>query len=144
MPKKLLNDEIIRDLKEAFKQLAGDVHVSVFSSNDKKAPTAQYAEITEGLIREFAEVDPRIKPSFHALESDTAKQYNVTTSPTILIAPEKYKIRFMGAPLGEEGRTFVMSVLMASRGASSLSKDSRARIKELSEPREIKVFVSPT
>jgi thioredoxin reductase (NADPH) len=68
----------------------------------------------------------------------------VTTSPTLLIAPEKYSIRWLGAPMGEEARSFLETLILVGLDKSHLSDQSLGVIKKIDSPRNIKVFVSPT
>jgi thioredoxin reductase (NADPH) len=63
----------------------------------------------------------------------------------VLISPDKYRIRYTGAPVGEEGRSFLTAVIMASTGKTILSDSAKKNILEdLREKRDIQVFVSPT
>jgi thioredoxin reductase (NADPH) len=68
----------------------------------------------------------------------------VQSSPTLLIDPEKYNIRWMGAPMGEEGRSFLEAMILVGMGKSELSDQSRPVVQRLDSPRDLKVFVSPT
>jgi thioredoxin reductase (NADPH) len=38
--------------------------------------------------------------------------------------PERYRIRWLGAPIGEEARTFVEALLMIGHRKSGLSEES--------------------
>src|SRR5574340_1075222 len=71
-------------------------------------------------------------------------KHGITRTPTLLLQPEKYRIRFIGAPAGEEARTLVLSLIMASTGKTILSDQTKARLADLKEPRNVKIFVSPT
>ena len=74
---------------------------------------------------------------------EESKKYDVEHSPTILFNPEEYKIRFTGAPIGEEGRSFIETIVMLSRKESGLTKKSKQQLKELTEKRNVMVFVTP-
>ncbi len=141
MAEPILNEAIIQDLKKSFEKLDAEVTVAVFT---KKGLNDQYNELTVQLITEIAEVDDRIKPEFHKIGDEDSKRYGVTSSPTLLICPEKYRIMFRGAPLGEEGRTLIMSLLMASTGHGSIREPSIKKLQKLDDRRQVKVFVSPT
>ena len=75
---------------------------------------------------------------------ELARKYNITRSPTLLIAPDRYSIRWLGAPLGEEARTFLEILILVGLGKSHLSDQSLNVVKKIDSPRNIKVFVSPT
>ena len=69
---------------------------------------------------------------------------NALRSPTVLIAPDKYRIRYTGTPHGEEGRSLLVSIMMASTGKTILTAQAMEKIAGLKEKRDIQVFVSPT
>jgi thioredoxin reductase (NADPH) len=139
--KKILTDQLKAEVKKGFKQLKDDVVLAVFI---KKGVNDPYNDVLTKLINEIAEVDKRIKPEFHKVGDAASKKYGVTRSPTLLVSPDKYSIRFTGAPLGEEGSTLIMSIIMASMGQVSMSDDSRLRLKRLREKRHVMIFTSPT
>ncbi len=141
MADKILNDAIVKDLKTSFEQLDSEVTVSVFT---KKGENDQYNELTRQLITEIAEVDGRIKPEFHEVGGAESERFGVHSSPTLLICPDKYRIMLRGAPLGEEGRTLVMALIMASNGRGAIREPSVKKLQKLEDRRLVKVFVSPT
>ncbi len=141
MAEPILNEAIIQDLKKTFEQLDAEVTVAVFT---KKGENDQYNELAVQIITEIAGVDKRIKPEMHEIGDEDSKRYGVTSSPSLLICPDKYRIMFRGAPLGEEGRTLVMSLIMASTGQGAIREPSIKKLQKLNDRRQVKVFVSPT
>jgi Alkyl hydroperoxide reductase, large subunit len=81
---------------------------------------------------------------FYKIGDGVSKKRGVERSPTLLINPDRYSIRFTGAPLGEEGRSLIISILMASTGKVLLSEASLKRLREIDSRRDVQVFVSPT
>lgn len=136
----LLPEETKKVLRETFKQLRDKVLVEVFI-NEESTP---FNEATAELVKGIAELAGKIEVKRYPLSSDAATQKGITRSPTILIAPDKYKIRYIGAPLGEEGRTLIMALLLASNNGTILSEGALKRLFELKEQRTVQVFVSPT
>jgi thioredoxin reductase (NADPH) len=61
-----------------------------------------------------------------------------------VIAPEKYNIRWLGAPMGEEGRTLLETILLVGMGESGLGDQASKVLKKTDSPRQVKVFVSPS
>jgi thioredoxin reductase (NADPH) len=141
MPKEILTEDIREILREGFKQLRDDVRLLVFT---QKGVNDQFNEFMTGIVTELSGIDKKIKPGFYTIESPDAKKYNVDRSPTLLIAPDKYNIRYTGAPLGEEGRSLITAIIMVSTGQSIISDDSKKRLSGLGEKRHVRVFVSPT
>jgi thioredoxin reductase (NADPH) len=139
--KGLLGEDTRKALSEAFEMLRDDVLIEVFvqpGQND------DLNEVTAGLMKAIAGLSPKIKVSVHDLKGEHAKKRGVSRSPSVLIAPDSYRIRFTGAPLGEEGISFIQTLLRVSLGESTLTPDSKAKLSKLSDRRHIQVFVSPT
>lgn len=141
MKEEILTEDTKKNLREAFSALRDAVTIEVYT---KDGANDAFNEKTIELINALSETSPKIRPAFHAIGDETSKRRNVFRSPTVLIAPDKYKIRFTGSPLGEEGRSLVMSILMASTGSAVFAPESLKRLSGLDSTREIQVFVSPT
>jgi glutaredoxin-like protein len=81
------------------------------------------------------------------LEQDRARQYGVEQIPTIVVlkGDQDTRIRFLGAPAGYEFMSLIEAVILAGTNDSGLTPDSRAMVAEhVTEPLDIKVFVTPT
>lgn len=141
MPERILTDDVRDDLRHSLEHLGAEVRVAVFTGDGKND---QYNKLAHQLITEFAEVDSRIKPTFHKLGDTESVKQKIERSPTIMVQPEKFDVRFMGVPLGEEGRTFVMSLILATTKKRTLSAESRQRLAGLTDKRRVRVYVSPT
>ncbi|NOX19658.1 MAG: thioredoxin-disulfide reductase [Nitrospirae bacterium] len=129
-------------LKKEFSALKRDVHLYLYT---KKGINDRYNEQTIKLLNELSRISSRVKVKKLNSKSPFIKQYSLQdSSPVILIEPEKYPIIMLGAPLGEEGRTLIGTIMMVSEGKGILSPESSKRIKALKHDREIMVFVSPT
>lgn len=138
---RLIPEEARKILEEDFKQLEGPVTILVFTDKKENLP---FSEFSTDLLGELSEITDKIIPKFEQIGGELSKKYGVSRPPTLLIQPEKYDIRLIGAPSGEELRTLMISILMASTGKTILSDASRQRLAELKDKRNVKVFVSPT
>ena len=81
------------------------------------------------------------------LEQDRAREYGVEQIPTIVVlkGDQDTRIRFLGAPAGYEFMSLIEAVILAGTNDSGLTPDSRAMVAEhVTEPLDIKVFVTPT
>jgi thioredoxin reductase (NADPH) len=136
-----ISEDTKKVVKDELAQMKRAVTVNAVLSEEQNKP---FNEFCRKLLTELSALSDKIKPVFDAPGSAAAKKYGVTRTPTILVEPERYAIRFTGAPAGEEARTFLHALLMASAGKTVLSEPSRQRLSELKESRNIKVFVSPT
>jgi thioredoxin reductase (NADPH) len=139
----LLPDEAREILKQDFNQLENPVSVLVFTDEENRE-NKPFGEFAVKFLRELSEITDKISPAFEKVSGETAKKYGVARAPVILIEPEKYHVRLIGAPGGEEARTLIIAIVMASTGRTILSEEARKRLTELKEKRNIKVFVSPT
>ncbi|WP_462328047.1 thioredoxin family protein, partial [Desulfobaculum sp.] len=134
-------EESRKHLEEAFADLKGDVAIEVFTRKGENDP---YNDATTGFCRDLGRLSDKIAVTFHDCDSDHAKERDVTRSPTVVLQPDAVRLRYIGAPLGEEARTFIEAVMLLSFGESRLSDVSADLMKELDEERAVKVFVSPT
>jgi thioredoxin reductase (NADPH) len=139
----LLPPEAREILKQDFSQLENSVSVLVFTDEENKE-NKPFGEFAVKFLRELSEITDKIRPVFEKVSGETAKKYGVSRAPVILIDPEKYHVRLIGAPGGEEARTLIVAIVMASTGRTILSEEAKKRLNELTEKRDIKVFVSPT
>ncbi len=131
----------LRQLKATFEQLPHDIPLYLFTA---KGHEDVFTNANRQVIRAFREISRRITVREYDLDHELAKKYNITSSPTLLIAPERYSIRWLGAPMGEEARTLLETLILVGLGQSNLSDQSLNVIKKLDSPRNVKVFVSPT
>ena len=139
----ILPDDVKQAIKETFQQgLTTDVAIEVYT---KSGTNDQFNEAAVSLVKALAELSDKLKVSYHAVGDELSVKRNVTRSPSILIAPDTYRIRYTGAPVGEEGRSFLVALMMASTGKPLLTEPSIKKIADgLREKRDIQVFVSPT
>lgn len=128
-------------LAQLFKGLKVPVELRLFS---KKGVNEEFTGFTRKFIVDLARLSDKITLSETDIDSPEAKERGVAESPTILVAPDRYDIRFTGAPAGEEGRSFIETIALCSLGTSGLRQASRDLLAKLAEKRQVRVFVSPT
>lgn len=136
-----LPEDSRKHLTDHFSKMPGNVHFEVFTSEEINAPFNEYLL---KFVKDLDRLSDKISYEEFSLDSDQARQREVDASPTLLVNPDDYDIRFLGAPLGEEGQSFITAIMLASFGQSGLSEESRNLLAELDEPRSVDVFVSPT
>lgn len=136
----LIPEETRSVLRDTFKHMHDKVLVEVYTGEQK----TQFTEATVELVKAIAELTDKVEAKFYTVNSEQAKQRGITRSPALVIAPDRFKIRYIGAPVGEEGRTLIMMLLLASTRGTLLSDEALKRLFELKEPRHIQIFVSPT
>ena len=106
---------------------------------DACAPTRR---ILEQIVAEHENVS--LETLNLVLDKEKAAEFGVDRVPAVIIAaPGRERIRYYGAPLGNELPTFVEAVTMAATGETRLSEQSRAQLKTLSAPVHLQVFFTP-
>ena len=136
----LIPEEVRTNLREVFKQLKQPVALHVVTNADD---TNMFNKVTTQFATDISRLSDVLSVHFHAVDDAFAKEHDVTLSPTLLFKPDTYDIRFTGAPLGEEGRALVETILHVSLGVSSLSDTAKTILAELKEPRHVRIFSSP-
>lgn len=102
---------------------------------------------TRRVLEQIAEENPDVtlETLNLVLDKERAVAYGVDRVPAIIIsAPECARLRYYGAPLGNELPTLLEAIHMAATGETRLSEQSRAQLKALSAPVALKVFFTPT
>jgi len=137
----MANQAYIQQLKSTFEQMPNDMPLYLFVA---KGQEDVFAQANRQIIRAFRELSSKITMREYDLSHELAQKWNVTSSPTLIIAPDKYSIRWLGAPMGEEARTFLEILILVGLGQSNLSDQSLKVIKKIDSPRNLKIFVSPS
>jgi len=107
----------------------------------------QYCVQTKQLVYELAALNDKIQAEVHDFVADAelAKQYGVDKVPAIvLLGTKDYGIRFYGLPYGYEFQTLMSGLAIVSQGKTALSEETKAKIKSITTPVHIQVFVTLT
>lgn len=136
-----LGKDIEANLRAAFDSLPETLPIYLFTKEGENDVLNQAAR---DLLRAFNRISGKIEVVELELGGLEAEKWNVNSSPTILFHPERYSVRYMGVPYGEEGRTLVGTILLLGFGGSSLNPQSEKIMSRMTTRREVKVFVSPT
>jgi thioredoxin reductase (NADPH) len=134
-------DQFMRQLKQTFEKLPHEIPIYMFVERGRDDI---FAQTNRQIVRAFRELTSKITFREHQLDHELARKWGVDRSPTLLIAPERVNIRWIGAPLGEEGRTFLETLIFVGLGKSNLNDQTLKVLKKIDTPRRVKVFVSAT
>jgi thioredoxin reductase (NADPH) len=137
----LIPEESARELRTIFGQLPYPIRVYLFTETGKNEV---FNKAAREIMKAFQSLSKNIFLEEYPLSHQEARRWNVERSPTILFDPEVYKIRFVGAPAGEEGRTILETLLLLGTRNSGLSEQSRKILEKIDSSRDVKVFVSIT
>lgn len=133
--------QFLRQLRETFAQLPNEIPLFLFSDSSRDDV---FLQATRQVIRAFRELTPKITMKEYHLNHELAAKWEVSSSPTLLLDPDRYNIRWLGAPMGEEGRSFLEAMMLLGLGRSQISDQSLGVIERIDTPRNIKIFVSPS
>ncbi|MCG6909226.1 MAG: FAD-dependent oxidoreductase [Deltaproteobacteria bacterium] len=128
-----------REIARLFKDIKEEIPIYLFAQpgvNDVFTDAARQA------IRFFRQMTDKITMREYDLGHELARKWDIQGSPTILLAPEKYNLKWLGAPLGEEGRIFLEALLLIGTGESNLNPQALQVLQRIDQPRNVKVFVS--
>ena len=128
-------------LINTFEKMPHEVPLFLFTNPFKNEP---FNDAARQLIRAFRQITPKITLREFNVDHEMARKWGVESAPTLLFDPERYHVRWLGAPVGEEGRTFVEALTMMGYRKTNLSAESLKVLEKIQSPRDVKVFVSPS
>jgi glutaredoxin-like protein len=148
MTEKLLNQEVIRQVQDAFAQLKEPVQVLFFG----KKEDCDYCDDALTLVEEVVGLSDKLSLAVYDIDEDaeTARQYKVDKAPGMVIAGLDgeqvldYGIRLAGIPSGHEFSSLVHDLILVSGRDSGLNPKTRAYLSKLEKPVHLQVFVTPT
>ncbi len=133
--------EAEKNLREAFEKIPNDISLMLFTSPEQNGP---FNSAAREVIRIVRQMTSKVSLLEFDLAHETARKWDARVSPTLLLNPEKYRIRWLGAPVGEETKSFVEALMMMGYGQVNMEAQAEKILGEIDSPRHIKVFVSPS
>ncbi len=131
-------------MKEEFEsKLKDEVRLVTFTQETECADCRE----TRELVQEIAELSNKIKAEIHNFVKDDekAKEYKINKVPAVAMTGKKdYGIRYYGVPLGYEFKVFIDNIINISNGATNLTEETKGKLKSISKPVHIQVFVTLT
>jgi glutaredoxin-like protein len=147
MAEKLLNDEIIGQIKEIFAHLDQNVSMLFFGEE-----SCEYCDDTLQLLEEVEVLSDKLSLATYDLDKDAeiAEKYRVDKAPGIVMVGNDgenltdYGVRYAGIPSGHEFSSLINDLIRVSQRDSGLSEETRAQLKNIKDPVHLMVFVTPT
>jgi glutaredoxin-like protein len=145
---KFLDENISKQIQEAFANLVNPVKVFVFTSKKD----CEYCEDTRELLEEVCGLSDKLNYRSLDNESDAevAKQYKIERTPAIAVLAEvdgktiDHGIRFSGIPAGHEFSALIHSIISVSRQEPGISQETQAFLDSLKKPVHLEIFTTPT
>ncbi|MGC8601446.1 MAG: protein disulfide oxidoreductase [Thermoprotei archaeon] len=142
----LISEEDMKTLENIFKdRLKGTVILMVFVRDRECEYCGEEAE----LAKELTGASTYVKAEVVNVDNDekTAAKFGIDKVPAVIILGDGYKdyhVRYFGLPAGHEFSAFIDDIIDVSNGRSRLSPAGKARVKAISKPVHIQVYVTPT
>jgi glutaredoxin-like protein len=139
----MLDDKVIKELKESLKGLHSDVVIKYFTQEME----CQFCKETKELLQELEKNSASIKLEIFDFVKDKseAQKYGIDKIPAAVVMGDTDRgIRFYGIPAGYEFGTLVEAIKMVSNGKADLSQESKTFLDGLKKDIHLQVFVTPT
>ena len=136
---KYIPKETQKQLKQLFQNVPKNIPVFLFTNDDMDQKAL---EVARGLFNALQELSDKIEFEELDLTDPRAKEWGVDRAPVLVFAPDRYNIKYLGLPLGEEGRTLIETLILVGLGASRLNEQAKDTLDRIDSERQVKVFVT--
>ncbi len=130
-------------VKKELEELKNEVKLAVFTQEIECA----HCRENVSLATEVAALSDKVKLQIHDFQIDKERRdsYGIDKIPAIAVEGVKdYGIRFYGLPGGYEFMSLLEAMKGVSEGESGLSAETKEKLRSLSKPVHIQVFVTLT
>lgn len=138
-----LDKKVIKELKEAFKDIQKDVTLKYFTQEIE----CRFCKETKELLLELQKVSNKIKLEIFDFVKDKAEveKYGVDKIPASVVMDGKdYGIKFYGIPAGYEFASLIEAIKLVSKGEHGLQPETTRVLDGLKKDVHLQVFVTPT
>jgi thioredoxin 1 len=119
--------------KKYSQELKDEVDIKVFTRDiiiGDENP--QYAQFSKELVRELSQINNKIKAEYLSLGDETAKELDLSFSPTIVIGKNNgYSIQYWGVLAGQVASALIDTLSLVSQRKSGLHKSLREKLKSI-------------
>jgi len=139
-----LDQQAQNEIRKRFANLVNPVKIVNFTQSLE----CQYCKETRQILEEMAALSDKITLEVYnfVTDKDKVEHYHIDKIPaTVIASPEKdYGIRYYGIPSGYEFASILEDIEMISTGKHDLSEETVEKLKAITGPVHIQVFVTPT
>ncbi len=141
-----INEKDAKVVRERLSKLPGPVTLVIFTQEFE----CEYCRQTREMAEEVAGLSAgKVTTEVFDFVKDKTKadQMGIDQIPALAVlggGGKDYGIRFFGIPAGYEFASLLESLEMVARGDSGLAAATREKLKALSAPMNLQVFVTPT
>lgn len=139
----ILSEKVRQQIQEQLKEMTEPVKLVHFTQEIGCELCPQIQQLLEELVSLSHKLSLEIF-NFQIDKQKTA-HYRVDKVPATIVEGQKdYGIRFYGLPAGYEFAVLLQDIIQVSHGKSGLSPVSIEKLRSLSAPTHLEVFVTPT
>ncbi len=142
-PMGFIGDADALEIRERLREMVNPVKLVHFT----QALNVEYGPETQQLLEELAALSDKLSIEVYnfLLDKEKVADYGVDKVPATVVRNEKdYGIRFYGLPAGYEFSTLLDAILNVSKGDSGLQEESKEKLRQITKPLHLEVFVTPT
>ncbi len=139
----MIGDEDAVQIRERLKSLVNPVKLVHFTQE----LNLEYGREAKQLLEELAALSDKLSLEVYnfLLDQEKVAEYGVDKVPaTVVRNTQNYRIRFYGLTAGYEFVSLLDAILSVSRGDSGLREESKEKLRKISQPLHLEVFVTPT
>ncbi len=139
----ILKDKEREYVKKHLEKLTNPVKLVLFTQEFE----CQFCKEARELCEDISSLSGMVTIEVYDFTADKHKveQYDIKRIPAIVIEGDRdYGIRFYGIPTGYEFFTIIEAMIDVSNGKTGLTETTKDRVRSLTKPVHIQVFVTPT
>jgi len=141
----MIGEKDRKAVSDRLAKLAGPVKLVMFTQEMECA----FCKETRGLVEEIGGLSDKVTVEVKDFLKDeqAARKLGIDKIPAIAVlgsGDKDYGIRFYGIPAGYEFVSLLESLEMVAKGQSGVSAAGREKLKALTKPVDLQVFVTPT
>ncbi len=139
----MIRDEDAVEIRERLKEMVNPVRLVHFTQE----LNLEYGRETLQLIQELTQLSDKLSLEVYnfLLDKEKVGEYAVDKVPATVVRNAKdYGIRFYGLPAEYEFSALLDAILAASKNDSGLRAESKEKLRKVTQPLHLEVFVTPT
>jgi glutaredoxin-like protein len=139
----MIGDEDAAQIRERLKSMVNPVKLVHFTQE----LNLEYGREAKQLLEELAALSDKLSLEVYnfLLDQEKVAEYGVDKVPaTVVRNTRNYRIRFYGLTAGYEFSSLLDAILSVSRDDSGLREESKEKLRKISQPLHLEVFVTPT
>ena len=136
-----------KDREQIKKMFAGRMQNPVTIINFTQEFECDYCKETREIAEELATMSDKITVKTYDFMDDQekAKEFDVDKIPaTVIVGERDYHVKYYGVPAGYEFVSLIDDIIDASQHVTRLGDSTKQKLKSISKPVHIQVFVTPT